>query len=66
VGYAVKAPNHGGYISHTQMEPSSIIKFIEWNFLNGQTGMLNGRDQVASNLGDLFDSNRIGVPVPSF
>jgi len=33
LGYAVKAPNaNGGYISHQQMEMSSILKFLEWNF----------------------------------
>ena len=28
------------YISHVQIEPSSIIKFIEWNFLAGGTGQV--------------------------
>jgi len=35
-------------------------------FLNGQTGMLLGRDMVASNIGDLLDSTKTGVLVPTF
>ena len=26
------------YISHTVLEHSSIVKFIEWNWLSGETG----------------------------
>jgi len=54
VGAAVKAPNGGGYVSHQVMEPSSLIKFIEWNWLNEQTGMLKGRDMICSNIGDFL------------
>ena len=67
VGYAVNAPSkEGGYISHNMMEPSSIIKFMEWNWLGGETGQLKGRDQVCSNLGSLFNSSMTGVQVPIF
>ncbi|KAI9334540.1 phosphoesterase family-domain-containing protein [Obelidium mucronatum] len=52
VGNAVKK---GGYISHVQMEPASIIRFIESNFLGGRPGQLQTRDAVVNNLGDLFD-----------
>jgi len=66
IGYMVKAPtSQGGYISHQQMEPSSFIKFLEWNFLNGQTGQLLGRDITASNIGDLLDSTKTVIP-PNF
>ncbi|KAJ3021205.1 UNVERIFIED_CONTAM: hypothetical protein HDU68_009761 [Siphonaria sp. JEL0065] len=52
VGNAVKK---GGYVSHVQMEPASIIRFIESNFLDGQPGQLQTRDAVANNIGDLLD-----------
>ena len=42
-------------ISHVQMEHSSIVKFIEWNFLDGQTGQLNGRESQVNNIGSLLD-----------
>ena len=38
---AVGAMTKKNYISHVQAEPSSIIKFIEWNWL-GQTGQVSG------------------------
>jgi len=66
IGYAVQPPSGGGYISHVPMEPASIIKFIEWNWLNGQTGQLLGRDMVSANLGSLLNSGRTTVTVPSF
>jgi len=66
IGYAVQPPSGGGYISHVPMEPASIIKFIEWNWLNGKTGQLLGTDMVCANLGSLLTSTRTGVTVPSF
>ena len=42
-----------GTVSHTQLEHSSIVKFIEWNFL-GSTGQLHARDAVVHNLGSLL------------
>ena len=41
------------YISHVQMEPSSLIKFIEYNWMT-TTGQLDGRDKVVNNIGDLL------------
>jgi phospholipase C len=61
VGYQTKQ----NYISHVQIEPSSIIKFIEWNWFNGSPGQLGARDATVNNLGDLFDSTRTGVTIPS-
>jgi len=52
------------YISHVEMEHSSIVKFIEWNWLNGQTGQLNVRDKYVNSIGDLIDSDQAGVIVP--
>lgn len=50
----------GGTVSHTQLEHSSIVKFIEWNFL-GSTGQLHARDTVVHNLGSLL-SPKLHVP----
>ena len=36
------------------LEHSSIVKFIEWNWL-GSTGQLGERDAVVANLGSLLD-----------
>ncbi len=52
------------YVSHVVMEHSSIVKFIEWNFLAGKTGQLGTRDTVVSNLGSLLDPQTTGIPVP--
>jgi len=52
------------YISHVQMEPSSLIRFIEWNWL-GKEGMLWARDMLANNIGDIFDEEKVGTKIPS-
>jgi phospholipase C len=49
-----------GTVSHVQLEHSSIVKFIEWNFL-GATGQLGGRDAVVRNLGSMLKPG-LGVP----
>ncbi|MEO6771603.1 MAG: alkaline phosphatase family protein [Kofleriaceae bacterium] len=51
-------------ISHVQMEHSSIVKFIEWNWLGGHTGGLAGRDTAVANLGSLLDPAKTGMAVP--
>jgi len=51
-------------VSHVQMEHSSIVKFVEWNWLGMQTGQLAGRDLTVANLGSLLDPSTTGVPVP--
>lgn len=53
-----------GFVSHVTMEHSSIVKFIEWNWLGGTTGQLGTRDTVVNNLGSLLDPVRTGTPVP--
>lgn len=53
------------YVSHVQMEFSSVIKFVEWNWLNGEPGHLGTRDAVVNNIGDLFDNKKTGVNIPS-
>ena len=49
-----------GTVSHVELEHSSIVKFIEWNWL-GKTGLLHARDAVVNNLGSLLDP-ALGVP----
>jgi phospholipase C len=53
------------YISHVQMEHSSIVKFIEWNWLDEKTGQLGERDTAVNNIGDMLDSTKTGTTVPS-
>jgi phospholipase C len=52
-----------GTISHVVMEHSSVVKFIEYNWLGGKTGQLGGRDGDAkvANIGSLLDPT-LGVP----
>ncbi len=52
------------FVSHVVMEHSSLVKFIEWNFLGGQTGQLGTRDAVVNNIGSVLDPATTGVPVP--
>ena len=53
-----------GTISHVQMEHSSIVRFIEWNWLATQTGQLAGRDATVANLGSMLDPSATGATVP--
>ena len=50
-------------VSHVTLEHSSIVRFIEWNFLGG-TGQLGARDAVVHGLGGLLDPLQVGEPVP--
>ena len=52
------------YVSHVEMEHSSIVKFLEWNF-TGKTGQLGGRDALVNDLGDLLDPATTGLAVPA-
>lgn len=52
-----------GFVSHVELEHSSVVKFLEWNFL-GATGQLAARDAVVNNLGSLLDPAETGVAVP--
>jgi phospholipase C len=52
-----------GTVSHVVMEHSSIVTFLEWNFLTS-TGQLGGRDGYVANIGSLLDPAKTGVPVP--
>jgi phospholipase C len=50
-----------GTVSHVTMEHTSIVKFIEWNWLGGKTGQLDGRDTTVANIGSLLDPS-LAVP----
>lgn len=58
---ALGAGAAGGTVSHVQLEHSSIVKFIEWNFL-GSSGQLHARDAAVHNLGSMLNPN---LHVPS-
>lgn len=53
------------YVSHVTMEHSSVVKFIEWNWLNGKTGQLNTRDTDVNSIGDLIDPLEAGIEIPN-
>jgi phospholipase C len=53
-----------GAISHVTMEHSSIVKFLEWNYLGGTTGQLSARDAEVNNIGSLLDEAKVGMAVP--
>ncbi len=48
-----------GTVSHVTMEHSSIVRFLEFNFL-GPVGQLGHNDAKVANLGSLLDSERDG------
>ncbi len=52
-----------GAVSHVVLEHSSIVRFLEWNFL-GATGQLGARDTQVANLGSLLDPATTGLTVP--
>jgi phospholipase C len=52
-------------VSHVVMEHSSIVKFIEWNFLGQKTGQLGNRDTIVNNIGSLLDPTKTGITVPA-
>jgi phospholipase C len=69
--YGVRIPTfaigrfaRAGHISHVEMEASSLVRFIEWNWLGGETGQLETRDAVVNNIGSLLDPSETGTPVP--
>ena len=52
------------FVSHVQMEHSSLVKFIEWNWLDQQTGQLSTRDKSVANIGSMLDTTATGTAVP--
>jgi phospholipase C len=53
-----------GAISHVQLEHSSVVRFLEYNFL-GPVGQLGHNDAKVHNLGSLLDATRTGIVIPS-
>jgi phospholipase C len=53
-----------GTVSHTVMEHSSIVKFLEYLYLGGKTGQLGARDAVVNNIGSLLDPAQTGMTIP--
>jgi phospholipase C len=52
-----------GAISHVTMEHSSIVRFLEYNFV-GPVGQLGYNDAKVHNIGSLLDPNATAVHVP--
>jgi phospholipase C len=52
-----------GRVSHVTMEHSSIVKFLEYNFLT-QVGQLQARDGWVNNIGSLLDPIKTGIAIP--
>jgi phospholipase C len=52
-----------GAVSHVQMEHSSIVRFLEYNFV-GPVGQLGHNDAKVSNIGSLLDPTTTGIVVP--
>ncbi|HEY4121117.1 MAG TPA: alkaline phosphatase family protein [Byssovorax sp.] len=52
------------FVSHVQMEHSSVVKFLEFLYLDGQTGQLGARDAVVNDIGSLLDETKTGITIP--
>ncbi len=52
-----------GTVSHVTMEHSSVVRFLEYNFL-GPVGQLATNDAKVKNIGSLLDPAKTGIPIP--
>jgi len=52
-----------GTVSHVTMEHSSVVRFLEYNFL-GPVGQLGANDGKVMNIGSLLDPAQTGIPIP--
>jgi phospholipase C len=50
-----------GAVSHVQLEHSSVVRFVEWNFLGHRSGQLGKRDLHVNNIGSMLQPS-LGVP----
>ena len=50
-------------VSHVVMDHSSIVRFLEYNFV-GPVGGLQAADARVNNLGSLLDASKTGIPIP--
>ena len=54
-----------GQVSHVQLEHSSVVRFLEYNFLGPRyAGALGNRDAAVGNLGSLLDPTTTGIVIP--
>ena len=54
-----------GTVSHVQMEHSSVVRFLEYNFLGQKfAGALGNRDAAVNDIGSLLDPSTTGVVIP--
>jgi len=60
---AIGPPARQNVVSHVELEHSSLVKFIEYNWL-GAVGQLAARDAVVNNLGSLLDPATAGAGIP--
>ncbi|KAI9202971.1 phosphoesterase family-domain-containing protein [Polychytrium aggregatum] len=60
----IGAAANKNFISHVPMEPASIIRFIESNWLGGSPGQLQTRDAVVNNIGSLLNITVTGYNFP--
>ncbi len=51
------------HVSHVVLEHSSLLAFVEYNFLH-QSGQIGARDAVVNNLGSLLDPAQTGLVIP--
>jgi phospholipase C len=52
-----------GTVSHVELEHSSVVRFLEYNFI-GQVGQLGFNDAKVHNIGSLLDPTQTGIPIP--
>ena len=52
-----------GAISHVTMEHSSIVRFLEYNFV-GPVGQLGYNDAKVANIGSVLDPAKTGIRIP--
>jgi phospholipase C len=52
-----------GTVSHVVMDHSSIVKFLEYNFLPPSL-WVNQADARVNNIGSLLDPTKTGIPIP--
>jgi phospholipase C len=52
-----------GTVSHVQMEHSSIVRFLEYNFV-GAVGQLGHNDAKVNNIGSMLDPKATGIRIP--
>jgi phospholipase C len=52
-----------GAVSHVTMEHSSVVRFLEYNFV-GPVGQLSANDAKVKNIGSLLDPAQTGIPIP--